>query len=160
MTTTIKNIRFSQKLRAWSSLVFAVLLVSGLLWLPLKYTAAGPWLLKIHGGAAMAALMLFGVMVPIHMQPGWQQDRNRKTAVFMVTVCLSMIASGYGLYYCGSEELRPWISGFHIASGCAFPLVLIWHIFVGRRWKITRFIKPRPAAHKKSWSRLAAPSMN
>jgi hypothetical protein len=91
----------------------------------------------------MASLILLGFMMPIHMQKGWEQDRNRVTAIVMLVICGALIASGYGLYYCGDDDWRAWISGIHIAAGCAFPAVLAWHIFTGRRWTIDRFFKPR-----------------
>jgi hypothetical protein len=137
------NIRFSSRFRTWSSVIFGVLFLSGIIWLPAQQGPMAVWLLRIHGGAAMVSLILLGTMVPIHMQKGWEQNRNKTTAVVLLTATFALIASGYGLYYCGDDTLRSWISGVHITAGCSFPVVLIWHIFIGRRWNINRFLKPR-----------------
>ena len=138
------NIRFSRRLRVWFYSVFGLLFLSGGVWLVVYYlTGTGdfdgpysillPWLLRIHGAAAMASLVVLGVLIPLHMQRGWEEGRNRGTALVMITLCLSMIVSGYGLYYCGDEKLRSWLSGFHSIAGGSLPLVLLWHIVSGRK---------------------------
>ena len=41
--------------------------------------------------------------------------------------------TGYGLYYAGGERLRAWTSWIHLAVGLALPLLLILHIWLGKR---------------------------
>src|SRR6516165_12761889 len=41
--------------------------------------------------------------------------------------------TGYGLYYAGGESLRAWTSWIHLAVGLALPLLLILHIWLGKR---------------------------
>lgn len=131
----------------WFYSAFGVLFFSGVIWLIVRYLldqggfeeqdySLEPWLLKIHGAAAMTALIILGVLIPSHIQRGWAQQRNRITAFVIVSVCLLMIVSGYGLYYCDSEQFRAWISGFHSVAGCLLPLVLIWHILSSRKDKV------------------------
>ncbi len=120
---------------------FAVLFVSGATWLvadrwketsELAQEAAAD-LLMVHGGAAMVALLLLGALVPLHVQRGWRAARNRIAGVAMVTFNAVLIVTAFGLYYAGSETLRPWMSDVHLWVGLAFPLLLLIHVVLGRR---------------------------
>ena len=127
---------------------FVLLFVSGTVWLladQLKdgvngelWQAAGASLLMIHGGTAMATLLLLGALFPQHMQRGWRARRNRTTGSAMITFNAILIVTALGLYYLGSEILRPWISNVHIAVGLAFPLLLLMHVVLGKRSSNTR----------------------
>jgi hypothetical protein len=122
---------------------FAVLFVTGVVWLVAdarKDTAAGEgWqaaaanLLMVHGGAAMATLLLLGALIPLHVQRGWRARRNRIMGAAMVTFNAVLILTAFGLYYLGSDTLRPWASDLHIAAGVALPVLLVVHIITGRR---------------------------
>ena len=136
------SVRFSPRMKWWFFSVFGILFLSGIIWLVLHYMADKqgefynpfePRLMKIHGAAAMVFLVVLGVLIPTHTRRAWNQRRNRVTAVVMIGVCLLMIFSGYGLYYCGEEDWRVWISGCHSVAGSLLPLVLVWHIFLGRK---------------------------
>jgi hypothetical protein len=122
---------------------FAVLLLTGAGWLVadrMKETASGEgWqaaaanLLMLHGGAAMATLLLLGALYPLHVRRGWRARRNRITGATMVTFNAALILTAFGLYYLGSEVLRPWASWLHIGVGLALPVLFIVHVIVGRR---------------------------
>jgi hypothetical protein len=148
------SIRFGSSLKRWFYGVFGVLFISGALWLVVHdlvkgsddleepYGSLEQWWLRIHGAAAMISLVLLGSLIPTHMSRAWELRRNRATAVTLSILCIVLIASGYGLYYFGSEELRPFVSGFHSVAGGLFPIVLIWHIHSGRkRYKLGRSTK-------------------
>lgn len=135
------SVRFSPRMNWWFYSALVILFLSGVVWLALHYWAdrqgvfyspLEPRLMKIHGAAAMLSLLVLGALIPTHMRRAWSQRRNRLTAIALVSICLSMILSGYGLYYCGSDEWRQWISGFHSVTGCSLPLALVWHILSGR----------------------------
>jgi hypothetical protein len=51
----------------------------------------------------------------------------------MVAVNAVLIATAFGLYYAGSDTLRPWISDLHIVVGIVLPLALLVHVWRGRR---------------------------
>jgi hypothetical protein len=147
MQMRAKGVRFSWQLRFWFYNIFGVLFLSGILWWGMHYLTLSnetmnetfgwlkPWLMRIHGATAMASLIMLGFLIPRHMQRGWAQDRNRLTAVGLVSGCLFLILSGYGLYYCGDETLRAWLSSAHSASGVLLPMILVWHIISGRAQK-------------------------
>lgn len=122
---------------------FAVLFLSGALWLVadrLKDSPEGEmWqamsanLLMTHGGAAMLALMLIGALVPVHGLRAWRVGKNRITGTAMASLNGVLIVTAFGLYYLGSENLRPWLSNIHLAAGFALPVQLVAHIYFGRR---------------------------
>jgi hypothetical protein len=122
---------------------FALLLLTGAAWLvadPLKDSPDGElWqrvsasVLMVHGGAAMATLIFLGALFPLHVRLGWRSRRNRLTGPAMLTVNAVLVLTAFGLYYLGSETLRPWASDLHIVVGFALPALFIAHVVVGRR---------------------------
>ena len=122
---------------------FAALTLTGAVWLladwrknPLEpdlWQDIAPVMLMLHGGTAMVALLLLGALVPLHVRRAWRSGRNRLTGPVMVTVNAVLIVSAFGLYYAGSDTLRPWVSDLHIAVGLALPPALLLHVWLGRR---------------------------
>jgi hypothetical protein len=123
--------------------VFTLLFLSGAAWLIADQLKEGSsaeiWQqvsansLMIHGGAGMVALMLLGALFPLHIGRAWQAKKNRLTGSTMVASNAMLIATAFGLYYLGSEELRPWASDVHIAFGMVLPLLLLVHVKAGRK---------------------------
>jgi hypothetical protein len=124
--------------------IFSLLFASGALWIYAdqmknnaemdteKWQQAAAFLLSLHGGAAMLTLMLLGALGPVHIQRAWRAKKNRATGIASIAMYGLLISTAFGLYYVGSEALRPWISTIHIAFGLAVPTVLAAHIMVGR----------------------------
>jgi hypothetical protein len=120
------------------------LVLSGALWLILHYFMAQagefgpamhpaePWMLRVHGAAAMAALIVYGSLLPIHMRRAWAVRRNIVLGIGVVTCMLVLTITGYLLYYAGGEQLRPIISAAHWVLGLAIPALLWWHVVSGR----------------------------
>ena len=127
---------------AWY-LVTATLVVTGLVWLVADQLKAGDdaetWqrisatVLMVHGGAAMVALILLGAVFEVHMLRAWRNRRNRVTGSVMSTITVVLILTAFGLYYSGSDVIRSWISNTHIAFGIIMPMMIIFHIWLGRR---------------------------
>lgn len=122
----------------------AALVVSGIAWLVLHYfyAEAGefgptihpgePWMLKIHGAAAMAGLVVYGSLLPVHVRRAWAMRRNIALGICLLTLMLLLTVTGYLLYYAGDEETRPVISLLHWAIGLVVPALLLWHVVSGR----------------------------
>lgn len=123
--------------------VFAALFVTGTVWL-----AADAWkdqpdgelwqsiaanLLMVHGGAAMVVLLMLGALAPLHVQRSWRAGKNRVMGGVMVTCTAVLIVTAFGLYYAGSDLVRPWMSRVHYGLGLALPILLTIHIWWGRR---------------------------
>ena len=51
----------------------------------------------------------------------------------MATLNAALIMTAFGLYYLGSEMLRPWMSWIHIAAGLLLALWFPVHVIWGRR---------------------------
>ena len=122
---------------------FSILFVTGVAWIvsdQMKDAASGePWqmtaayMLMVHGGAAMATLMLLGALVPLHVRHGWRMRRNRITGSLMAACNGVLILTAFGLYYLGSDTVRSWTSDVHIGAGLFLPVLFCVHVFVGRR---------------------------
>jgi hypothetical protein len=91
------------------------------------------YLLTIHGGVAMATLIMLGALIPLHMQRNWRGWRNRVTGTAMLTCNAVLIVTSFGLYYAGSEVLRPCISNIHTGFGLSLPVLFLVHVITGRR---------------------------
>lgn len=91
------------------------------------------YLLMVHGGAAMVTLLLLGALIPVHVMRAWRRRKNRISGSAMVTFNTVLIVTAFGLYYLGSETLRPWMSWIHIGAGFSLSLLFPLHIFWGKR---------------------------
>ena len=123
----------------------AALAVSGIIWLVLHYFVAvpgeygpqihplEPWMLRLHGAAAMAGLIIYGSLLPVHVRRAWSLRRNIVLGIALVSVLLLLTITGYLLYYAGDENTRPVISAAHWVLGLAVPALLVWHVVSGRR---------------------------
>ena len=122
---------------------FAVLFLSGAGWLAADWQKnissdeiwqqIAVYLLMVHGGAAMVILLLLGALIPVHVLRAWRAAKNRVSGSVMATFNAVLIVTSFGLYYLGSETVRPWMSWIHIAAGISLSLFLPLHIFWGRR---------------------------
>jgi hypothetical protein len=124
--------------------VFSILLLTGAIWLladQMKdapssgemWQIVGAYMLMFHGGAAMAMLMLFGALFPLHVRVGWRGHRNRPTGVTMLTFNTILIVTSFALYYAGIDVIRRWASNFHVFFGLILPCAFLIHIILGRR---------------------------
>jgi thiosulfate reductase cytochrome b subunit len=128
--------------------VVALLFISGAAWTYWAYfvvslrdfeIGARAWAMKIHGAAAMAVLVLIGMLITGHVRLAWRARRNRGNGSLLLTAFAILTVTGYGLYYAGGEALRAWASWIHMAVGLALPLIVMVHIWLGK--------KSRPAIH-------------
>ena len=156
--------RLSTGHRKWVYWSGSLLLATGMLWLLFHYFLRGHgqfgetphplevWWLRLHGACAMLALLVLGSLLPIHVRRGWHQRRNILAGSIVSGVALLLIVSGYALYYYGGEEARPWISLFHWGLGLGIPLLLVWHVWKGRRIKAVEHPhRPQIAAVESAW---------
>jgi hypothetical protein len=124
----------------WSLYVLlAVLVLSGALWLGVHQSGEQavprpiePWMMRLHGAAAMLIVFAVGTLLYGHVLPAWNLGRNRPTGAIVATALLVLAVSGYGLYYFGGDELRRATEWLHWLVGFAAPLALGWHIRRGR----------------------------
>ncbi len=141
-------IRLSRSHERWVYGIGAILLLTGIGWLVCHYWLAVPnafgesqhpleplWL-KLHGAAAMAFLIVLGSLLPIHVSRAWRLRKNRSSGAGMLSLFALIILSGYGLYYLGDEQTRPWISLVHWLVGLAAAALLPLHVWLGQRGRV------------------------
>jgi hypothetical protein len=129
----------------WLYATGTLLWVSGVGWLASHYLLSArdafgelthpwdAWWLRLHGASMMAFLVAFGALVPTHMLAAWRRRTNRRSGLFMLALVAVLALTGYGLYYSGDEELRPWISALHWGLGLAAAAALLVHRLLGKR---------------------------
>ncbi len=91
-----------------------------------------PWVLRLHGAAAMATLLLIGSVVPTHVTRWWRAGRNRIAGVMLLGLAAVLVVTGYALYYSGVEALRLSARWLHITTGVAALPAFLIHLSRGR----------------------------
>ena len=139
-------------LRGWQRrLLYAtagLLLASGLCWLAVHYLwGAGadqlphplePWLMRLHGAAAFAALFLAGMLAAAHVPQGWRMSTRsphlrrrwagqRRTGLALCLLGAAGAVSGYLLYYFAPEPVRPVLGWAHAVLGLLLAALLPLH---------------------------------
>ena len=122
----------AQRILLYSALL--VLLATGVAWEALSPGPWAAWLMKIHGGAVMFTLVFAGTLIAHHIPAGWTSLKNRRSGVLLLAALGWLAASGYLLYYSGSESLRFFASQSHLWTGLAASVVVALHL---RRSAIT-----------------------
>jgi hypothetical protein len=115
--------------------VFGILLATGFYWALVHYLGFPPYpgeplLMKLHGAAAMAALVIVGGLLYAHVPSGWAELRSRASGGTMLATCGLLAVTGHLLYYTGDETARAISSYVHLAFGLAFPIALAVHLAV------------------------------
>ena len=140
------SIRLKRLERYFLYAVLALVFLSGVVWGYWNYLVASPgdfeisakaWAMKIHGGAAMAVLVLIGMLLNVHVRFAWRAGRNRVNGSIFLSALAVLSISGYGLYYAGGERLRAWTSWIHLAVGLVLPILLLIHVLLGRKTRPT-----------------------
>lgn len=114
--------------------VMLMLWITGALWLWLPSTQS--LAMRIHGAAAMGFLMVFGALLLRHIPLGWKQQRQRPSGASLIVLSGVLILTGWGLYYLVDRNLREWTGKIHWILGLAFPVLIVLHVFLGRRNKV------------------------
>jgi hypothetical protein len=120
---------------------FAVLFLTGAGWFVADWLKDGDeiWqqvaanMLMVHGGVAMLTLMALGALIPLHFLRAWRAGKNLVSGSIMAAFNAVLIVTAFGLYYLGSEAVRPWLSWIHIGAGLCIALMFPIHILLGRK---------------------------
>lgn len=138
-----KSVRPGKRQRRATYLGSGLLFASGILWLVAHYFLPLPefaarhpletWAMRIHGGATLFGMAVFGSLWSVHLLPAWRQGRHQATGVSLGAGWLLLALTGYGLYYLSDEAARSFTSNTHLAIGLAMPIALILHVLRVRR---------------------------
>ncbi len=92
-------------------------------------TPANALLMKIHGAAAMPALLLLGALLP-HVAWGWRLAHNRASGIALLALNGVLIVTGYFLYYAGDDVLRQSAGVIHLVLGAVLAVLLPTHLYI------------------------------
>ncbi len=130
--------RLSRPLQGVVYLAFGALLLTGAGWMYAQgkledegWETIPRLLMKIHGGAAMAALLVLGALTP-HVKRGWKAAKNRLSGSVLLAANAFLTLTGYGLYYAGDEAVRAWFSRWHAWIGLGLGALIPAHVIAGR----------------------------
>ncbi len=121
-----------------------ILLLTGVTWVLLRRfggmeggeswgRSIQPWLMKVHGFAAVFFVFLLGTLVPSHIRRALGSEKNLRNGYGFMAVMGMQVLSGYSLYYVGDESMRAAFETFHVWVGMALPVLVGIHIWRGRR---------------------------
>lgn len=149
-------IRLSARHRRVVYVSFAVLWLSGALWLLFHYflQRAGtfgnephvlePWWLRLHGLAMMVMLVTAGSIVVHHAQRAWQLGKNRLLGALLTGLLLWLAVTGYALYYFSSDANQAWLPWLHWLPGLVLPLAAVLHVRRGQWRRLRRSVSDAP----------------
>lgn len=135
--------RIRKELKFTTYVIGAGLWLSGVLWLIFHYfmvrqTAFGPqphplehWWLSAHGLFAFATLWQFGLLWGRHIVGGWNSKRRRVSGSTLFVILLTLVVTGYLLYYPPTEESHAPVALIHWIIGLPIALVFVVH----RYWR-------------------------
>ena len=83
------------------------------------FIPASRFILATHGISASFVLIALGLVLPVHLKAGWLARSNRLSGVFQIVCLLTLIGSGFLLYY-GPEPLRDLTLLAHYVFGFFF----------------------------------------
>jgi len=135
-----QTFRISRQRRRALYGAFGLLLLTGVLWLALRWSEMDPevqapwlaWSMKCHGAAALAATFLLGTIWSAHIRHAWTRRRNRAAGgLFGASVAL-LLLTGYGLYYFNGETLRGLAEWVHWGAGLGTGWLFWLHLSRGR----------------------------
>lgn len=116
---------------------------AGWLWLKRFGQVQGPFgpqprplqaaLLKAHGAAAMAFLLVLGALLAQHVPAGWKMRRQRVNGAGLLAVNGVLVITGWCLYYLGGDSSRAAASTVHWTLGLALPALVFFHVWNSRR---------------------------
>jgi len=134
------------RLRKWGVYSIGIgIWASGVLWLALHYflrrksefgfetNPAEPWMMKLHGAFAFAALAGLGLLWGVHILNGWFSNRRRWSGGIVFGLACFLGLTGYLLYYAGDDDFRDVVSVAHWAVGIAVIGFFLWHRFWAER---------------------------
>lgn len=95
-------------------------------------------ILQLHGACAFLMIMSFGAMLAAHVPASWRTQRSRNIGIALASLIGLQMISAYGLYYLSNEDIRQWVSWFHLSLGISLPLMLGSHVVMGLRSRRAR----------------------
>ncbi|MEO1856259.1 MAG: hypothetical protein ABGY95_02685 [Rubritalea sp.] len=102
--------------------------------------------LKVHGASAFVMLVIYGYLLASHVPIGLKAKRERMLGLLLTFTQALLIFTAYYLYYGKDEDRRELMAWTHFSIGFFYPMIIVLHIFVGRRSSRQRRIKRKEKA--------------
>lgn len=90
--------------------------------------------INLHGLIAPFFLIIFGSLFPLHIQRAIKAKINFASGIMLLITLITLIVSGYYLYYCSDDYLRYFVKNYHMWLGLMIPVFLFFHIKLGKRY--------------------------
>ena len=138
----MKTLHLPRWQKRWLTSSALLLLLTGTAWLLWHYSRTEdalpspvePWLMRLHGAAAFAAMLGLGAVGGSHVPAGWRLTRRlhrhagqRSTGVLLVSMAALCIVTSYALYYFAPDGVRAPLGWAHAALGLCAGLAWWWH---------------------------------
>jgi len=91
-----------------------------------------PWRVS-HGWSIPPFLIMFGVIWRVHILRGWRLRKNILSGLVTLFTFLVLTATGWLIYYSGSDEIQNLARTWHTWLGLAITFVLFLHAILGWR---------------------------
>jgi hypothetical protein len=123
---------------AWLATLLLLSWLSGIVWIGLRIynnqsvieagfsTSLELLLMKAHSLFSYFLILLVGTMV-WHVSEGLKGRKNKLSGVLMILCFLSLVLTGWGLYYVADELARSAVSAAHIIIGATFGGLFLFH---------------------------------
>ena len=86
---------------------------------------------EIHGIGAFIMMVLFGFLLASHVSVSWKTKRHRFFGIGIIMVVLTLMVTGYVIYYAVRDEVIDFVTPLHTIVGTLLPLFLVLHIITG-----------------------------
>lgn len=87
----------------------------------------------LHGWSIPPFLIIFGVVWRVHILRGWQLKKNILSGVITLLIFIILTATGWMIYYSGSDDVQRISAQVHTWLGIAISVVLFAHAVLGWR---------------------------
>tara|TARA_Y100001978_G_C23500971_1_gene341003 strand:- start:30 stop:473 length:444 start_codon:yes stop_codon:yes gene_type:complete len=89
--------------------------------------------LVIHGTSSIFLMIALGSVLPVHVMKAWKVKRNRLSGGIFLSLFITLVLSGIGLYYLGTKWAQDFTSIIHWVTGLFFPIFLGVHVYFGKK---------------------------
>ena len=130
MSRRVRNVVFATSALLW---------LSGALWMALHYffksttefgvtySPAEPSVARIHGMIGLLMLFMFGWISGTHVSVRWRQIKTHVHGLVLLIFSVTLILSGFALYYLVGDVPRTTTSIVHQLLGIVVIIIALWH---------------------------------
>ncbi len=84
-----------------------------------------------HGWTIPLFLIVMGIVWRVHVLRGWRIRKNIVSGILTLAVFLLLTATGWAIYYSGSDEIQAGAAALHTWLGLGVSALLLVHSLLG-----------------------------